>query len=108
MAQNGSYEDGRAQMFTELMERFSAIQGKYKGVRGELLAKVREELEQLEPTKQVAPPARIEPLRAPKPGLEKSVLQKMLPSCRVCGRGMKSNGDGTLVCEKGHLRNLAG
>lgn len=108
MANNGTIEEGRELQFKEMMNRLSELQAKYKGVRGELLAKVREELEQLEPSRKTAAPARVETLRANKPGLEKALLQKMLPSCRQCGRGMKQNGDGTLVCEKGHLRNLAG
>ncbi|MGV3621582.1 MAG: hypothetical protein ACO1OB_12230, partial [Archangium sp.] len=42
-------DQGRLQQFEEMMEQLSSMQAKYKGVRGELLAKVRDELMRLRP-----------------------------------------------------------
>jgi hypothetical protein len=135
----------------DVMARFDAVASKYKGVRGELLAKVREQLESsLESPAAVAPkpapvatkpapvmakpvpvmakaapvppPAVVAPVSVAQPQAsvesirqlrrstpeQKAAVANMLPSCRVCGRGMKSAGSGTLMCEKGHVRNLAG
>jgi hypothetical protein len=142
----------------DVMARFDAVASKYKGVRGELLAKVREQLESsLESPAAVAPkpapvatkpapvmakpapvmakpvPVMAKPVPVPPPAVvapvsvaqpqasvesirqlrrstpeQKAAVANMLPSCRVCGRGMKSAGSGTLMCEKGHVRNLAG
>ncbi len=83
-------DDGRQAQFQEMMERFEQIQSKYRGVRGELLAKVRDELMQL------------------KPAAKKVDTSGALPSCRACGRSMKETGDGSLVCQNGHTRLLAG
>lgn len=92
-AMKGTFEDGREAQFQEMMEQVEQLAAKYKGVRGELLARVREELERLRPT---APKLRVAPPPSP---------EKMLPSCRVCGRGMKLNQvEGTLACERGHTR----
>lgn len=94
-----TFEDGREAQFQEMMQQLTQLQGKYKGVRGELLAKVREEFERLKPTRPTT--LRVAPPPPPTP----STAQKMLPSCRMCGRGMKLNeAEGTLVCEKGHSR----
>lgn len=89
--------DGREAQFEEMMDQLSAMQAKYRGVRGELLAKVREEFMRLKPTR--APAARPAPLL-------KLAPDKVLPSCRTCGRGMKvSDVDASLlVCERGHTR----
>ena len=42
MQMKGSYLDGREDQFREMLQAFAALEGKYKGVRGELLAKVRD------------------------------------------------------------------
>ncbi|MDX2011079.1 MAG: hypothetical protein SFW67_12845 [Myxococcaceae bacterium] len=134
----------------DVLARFDAVATKYKGVRGELLAKVREQLvgdpatpaSAAKPAPVVArpapvvakpapvmtkptpvivappppPPVQLQPqasiesvrqLRRSTPE-QKAAVANMLPSCRVCGRGMKLAGSGTLMCEKGHVRNLAG
>lgn len=90
--QPGTMDEGREAQFEEMMERFAQIQSKYRGVRGELLAKVREELMRLKPERKK----------------EKVVTTGMLPSCRACGRSMREAGDGSLVCQNGHTRALAG
>lgn len=114
-----TFEDGRETQFQEMMQQLTLMQAKYKGVRGELLAKVREELERLKPVKpgglRVAPappptPAAPSPapvVAAPAQKVKaKLAPEKILPSCRVCGRGMKlsASNDGSLVCERGHTR----
>ena len=91
-----TYDEGRDDQFREMMQALGALEAKYKGVRGELLAKVRAELAKLRPSPTtlsvVASAADTGPAVA-------------LPSCRVCGRGMKLNGtDGNLVCQNGHTR----
>jgi len=107
-----TFEDGRETQFQEMMQQLTLMQAKYKGVRGELLAKVREELERLKPVKpgglRVAPPPPPTPA-SPVPAQKvtaKLAPEKILPSCRVCGRGMKlsASNDGSLVCERGHTR----
>lgn len=100
MQMKGSYLDGREDQFREMLQAFAALEGKYKGVRGELLAKVRAELSKLKPTAQtlsvVQPPA-------PSPAAPAPVQFEQ--SCRVCGRGMKANAtDGRLICQNGHTR----
>jgi hypothetical protein len=92
MAQDKTYEDGRQEQFQEVMERFTELSSKYGGVRGELLAKVKEELLKLRPARPVA----------------KVVTANFLPSCRACGRTMKEGPQGSLVCQNGHTRLLAG
>lgn len=126
-----TYDDGRKEQFETMMEQLAALQAKYKGVRGELLAKVKEELAKLEPTraapnKPTAAPA-AKPAATPAPAKPASTAtatkaapvpaanstpprvptQKMLPSCRLCGRGMKVNDAGALVCAAGHTRAAA-
>lgn len=99
--------DGREAQFEEMMQRFDEIHARYKGVRGELLAKVRAELMALKPGRAPAAPANDEPAPAPSPAPPRTLSiapSKMLPSCRMCGRGMKQQSDGTLVCERGHIR----
>jgi pyruvate/2-oxoglutarate dehydrogenase complex dihydrolipoamide acyltransferase (E2) component len=129
-------DQGRALQFDEMMKALSELQAKYKGVRGELLAKVRDELAKTKPsatptTDDVKPakatPARPSKAQAPKaspppapvedkpksapPALAKSAANKatdaMLPSCRLCGRGMRRADDGSLVCAVGHVRAAA-
>ena len=124
-----TFEDGRAAQFQEMMQQLTQLQAKYKGVRGELLAKVAEEFARLKPgaatvaapvaavkatseftrmkpgvvttAPQAAPPT--PPIPAIK--LASASAEKMLPSCRMCGRGIRRNdADGTLFCEKGHTR----
>lgn len=117
--------EGRLQQFETMMQQFAEIQAKYKGVRGELLAKVRAELMRLNPngkepspTPMPAPsPAAVIAAPAPTPAPAPAVVAKQprptpnpviaaaLPSCRVCGRGMKRDGD-SLKCERGHTRAL--
>jgi hypothetical protein len=80
-------DDGRQAMFHEVMARLDGLQAKYRGVRGELLKKVRDELMQLAPT----PAARASP-------------PKLAPTCRACGRQMESRADGSFICQNGHTR----
>lgn len=118
--------EGREAQFQEMMEQLSQLQAKYKGVRGELLAKVREEFEKLKPTRNAtvtsvrsAPVARATPARpataaattapstaraTPARPLTSAATASMLPSCRVCGRTMKQANDNSLVCQNGHIR----
>lgn len=123
-------DQGRLQQFEEMMEQLSSMQAKYKGVRGELLAKVRDELMRLRPgantTPASTPPAakveaKAEVVEAPAPvappvltvvprpkPTPNPITANALPSCRVCGRSMKQGEvEKTLVCEKGHTRTLA-
>lgn len=62
-------DEGRAQQFDEMMAQLAAMQAKYKGVRGELLAKVREEFEKLKP----GSATESAPAPAPAPAPAKSV-----------------------------------
>lgn len=95
-AMRGTYEDGREDQFRAMMKELAAMQAKYKGVRGELLAKVSEELAKLKPSG-----AGLSVVAAP----AASMMPASLPSCRVCGRDMKlSSTDGQLVCQNGHTR----
>lgn len=124
-ANQTAIDEGRAQQFDEMMTQLAAMQAKYKGVRGELLAKVREEFEKLkpgattsEPAKATAPQSKpaAEPVVPPKaiatpakpvPAANRAAVQAMLPSCRLCGRSMKRADDGSLVCAVGHIRAAA-
>ncbi len=117
-----TFEDGREAQFQEMMQQLTQLQARYKGVRGELLAKVREEFVKLKPGTE----KQLEAAPAPKPSpglirvtpalkpstpsarVASAAAEKMLPSCRMCGRGMRLNdADGSLVCEKGHTRPSA-
>ncbi len=90
-----TYVEGREDQFREMMQELTALEGKYKGVRGELLAKVRAELAKLKPTA-----TRLSVVAAPA-----EVSAGSNPSCRVCGRDMKLNGtNGRLTCQNGHSR----
>jgi hypothetical protein len=129
-----TFEEGREAQFGDMMQQLAVLQAKYKGVRGELLAKVSEEFERLRPGHQpqaanpvdskprrpvavASPPPLAETPKQPAPVAMTphtksqapraiSTIQNALPSCRVCGRGMKpKNGlAGDLVCERGHVR----
>lgn len=106
-------DDGRVQQFEEMMQALAAIQAKYSGVRGQLLAKVRDELMQLRPgatrAEKAAPvSAEVKPKPTAVPAAKPSPTSHMLPSCRACGRSMREAGDGSLVCQNGHTRLLAG
>ena len=93
-----TYVEGREDQFHEMMQAMTALEGKYKGVRGVLLAKVRAELAKLKPTA-----TRLSVVEAP--AEVASAVASSNPSCRVCGRDMKLNGtDGKLVCQNGHSR----
>ena len=93
-----TFEDGREAQYQEMMQELARMQAKYKGVRGELLEKVRAEFAALKPSRpahRVPPAATVAAVPA----------EKMLPSCRLCGRGMKlDDASGNLVCDKGHTR----
>lgn len=101
----GSLDQGRAMQFEAMMQQLAAMQSRYKGVRGELLARVRDELMRLKPS--AASMSSVNPT-PPRPArATPSAVQNALPSCRVCGRGMRRNGkDDTLICDKGHVRLL--
>jgi hypothetical protein len=118
-------DDGRVQQFEEMMEALTGLQAKYSGVRGQLLAKVRDELMRLKPGAKaaVAPvavaaakpvavaaakPAPVAAAKAAVPAAKPSPTSHMLPSCRACGRSMREAGNGSLVCQNGHTRLLAG
>lgn len=120
-------EDGRELQFDEMMQALEAFSAKYAGVRGQLLSKVKEELMRLKPgavaPKAPAPVAKAEPVKlapvavavaepvvqsAAIPQPKKTPTSHMLPSCRKCGRSMREAGDGSLVCQNGHTRMLAG
>ncbi len=89
-----SFEEGRAMQFRQMMEQLELMRNKYKGVRGELLSRVHEELARLEPSP-VAPSA--------PPPLRLAPITDAPPSCRVCGRSTTMNGN-VLTCPKGHSR----
>jgi len=92
-----TYVEGREDQFREMMQELANLEGKYKGVRGELLAKVRAELAKLKPTEN-----RLSVVASPPPVSESPMSY---PSCRVCGRDMKTNPtDGRVVCQNGHSR----
>lgn len=89
-----TYLEGREDQYREMMQQLTSLEGKYKGVRGELLAKVRAELAKLKPTATtlsvVSAPVEVNAASQP---------------CRVCGRDLKLNGtDGRLTCQNGHTR----
>ena len=84
---NHTYAAGRADQFNEMMRALEELQHQYKGVRGELLAKVRAKLEALEPDEHVSAPAPTPPTKI---------------MCRACGREMRHKGDGALMCQNGH------
>jgi hypothetical protein len=63
----GTFEEGREAQFREMMDRFAEIHARYKGVRGELLAKVREELQSLKPAKAPKAPQQAAPVKATPP-----------------------------------------
>lgn len=91
-----TYVEGREDQFREMMQQMTELEGKYKGVRGVLLAKVRAELQNLKPTA-----TRLSVVTAP----AEVTAAASTASCRVCGRDMKLNGtDGRLVCQNGHSR----
>jgi hypothetical protein len=94
-----TYVEGREDQFREMMQELTALEGKYKGVRGVLLAKVRAELAKLKPTA-----TRLSVVSAPAE-LSPPASSSSNPSCRVCGRETKLNGtDGRFVCQNGHTR----
>lgn len=106
-----TFDEGREAQFQEMMQQLAQLQSKYKGVRGELLLKVSEELARLKPSAVPAKPApalaATPKLTPPTPAirLASASADTMLPSCRMCGRGMRRNdADGSLVCDKGHTR----
>ena len=125
MASMSEFEEGREAQYREMMKQLGVLQSKYKGVRGELLEKVRAEFVALNPSARtavvaipekkvaaakvvVAAPAPPEKAAAkPAVPLKAAALGKILPSCRVCGRGMTPSPDGNLVCAKGHTRSAA-
>ena len=88
-----TYGEGREDQYRQMMQELSRLEGKYTGVRGVLLGKVRAELEKLKPT------AGTLSVVAP------TDSSAAYASCRVCGREMKLNGtDGRVVCQNGHSR----
>ncbi len=101
-----TFDEGREAQFQEMMQQLAQLKSKYKGVRGELLSKVSEELARLKPNAVQAAP-KTPTLTPPTPAIRvaSASADKMLPSCRMCGRGMRRNdADGSLVCDKGHTR----
>lgn len=106
---SNGYEDGRKDQYRQMMEVLAQLQGKYRGVRGELLAKVKAELEASDPSgggstlRVVNTPAPVATVSAT---ASASAIPAAKPSpCRACGRDMKPSGTaGTLVCQNGHTR----
>jgi hypothetical protein len=99
--------DGREAQFEEMIEMLELFQKKYRGVRGELLKKVRAELMRLKPTRSAPPSAPVlaaVPSAAPVETPPVAGKAAVLPSCRMCGRAMKLGGDSLLVCQNGHMR----
>lgn len=93
---NGTYDKGREDQYREMLQALASLEAKYKGVRGALLAKVREELTRTRPTTRT-----LSVVGAP----AQAAVAAQLPSCRVCGRQMRRTGtDGALVCQNGHTR----
>jgi hypothetical protein len=77
------HSDGREEQYQQMMDALSNLERKYKGVRGELLKKVRAEFEQLRPQAGFA--------RGPQ-------------KCSACGREMRMTGtDGRFRCMNGHV-----
>ena len=87
-----TYVEGREDQYREMMQELTALEGKYKGVRGVLLAKVRAELAKIKPTATA-------PL-----SVVAAVPEVSAAPCRVCGREMKASADGRVVCQNGHSR----
>ncbi len=87
-----AHAQGRSEQYREMMEALAQLEGRYKGVRGELLKKVRAELEKHQPPTaglSLVSPREPEPIAGPR--------------CRACGRELKRTGtDGTLMCQNGH------
>jgi hypothetical protein len=84
---SSTYADGREAQYREMMQALEGMQRQYKGVRGALLGKVREELENLKPSPGYAP---VTPIREQR--------------CSACGRELRMTGtDGRLRCMNGHV-----
>lgn len=115
---SSTFDAGRDAQYRAMMQALEQLQARYKGVRGELLAKVRDELAHLDPkgapvpASSPPPPVRavaaeVATAHAPKKAARPTPPEHMLPSCRVCGGGMKLNGaEGSLICSRGHVRLL--
>ena len=111
MSTKRTYVEGREDQYREMLQQLANFSAKYKGVRGELLAKVRAELEVLKPNASgLAFIPGSAPASAPVSAPAQSTAQPIAhacanPSCRVCGREMRLNGtDGRFVCQNGHVR----
>ncbi len=86
-----AHAKGREEQYLQMMEALSQLEGRYKGVRGELLKKVRAELTKLKPAS-----AGLSLVGARE-------VAEAAPRCRACGRELKRTGtDGTLMCMNGH------
>lgn len=118
---SSTFDAGRDAQYRAMMQALEQLQARYKGVRGELLAKVRDELSHLNPkgapvpASPPPPPAKaarvvassVEAPAAPQKTARPTPPEGMLPSCRVCGRGMTLDAaQGNLVCSRGHVRLL--
>jgi hypothetical protein len=64
-----------------MMQVLSEFERKYKGVRGELLRKVRADFEKLRP---------------------QAGFERAPQTCNACGREMRPIGDGRVRCMNGH------
>ncbi len=81
---------GREEQYRAMMSALTTLEGRYGGVRGALLKKVRAELEKLEP-------------KSSGLSLVSSTANAAPATCRACGRELRRTGtDGTLVCMNGH------
>jgi hypothetical protein len=98
MAHQG-IDEGREVQFHEMMSRLETFCARYRGVRGELLGKVRDELMQLKPQSATARPT---------PPAPPTASAGPTPNCRACGRETRLTNDGMLVCRNGHSRVFAG
>lgn len=89
-----AHAEGRAEQYLEMMQVLASFEEKYGGVRGALLAKVREEMQKLKPLAAEG--------RSSAPAAAASTPPAR--RCDACGRDLKPGADGRLVCMNGHVR----
>jgi hypothetical protein len=77
-----SHSEGRELQYREMMQTLQLFERKYKGVRGELLRRVRADFEKLRP---------------------QAGFERRPQMCSACGREMKPIADGRMRCMNGHI-----